>query len=90
MKLARVIGTVVTTVHHPAYDGKKTLLCQPMSPAGEADGAQIVAMDRVQAGVGDLVLVLKEGTGVRQLFGETTFPVRSVIVGVVDEVTLEQ
>ncbi len=90
MKLARVIGTVVTTVHHPAYDGKKTLLCQPMSPEGEADGAQIVAMDRVQAGVGDLVLVLKEGTGVRQLFGETIFPVRSVIVGVVDEVTLEQ
>ena len=88
MRLARVMGTVVSTIHHEAYDDKRVMLCQPLNPQGEPDGPQVVALDRVDSGPGDVVLILKEGTGVRQLFGETQFPVRSVIVGVVDEVTL--
>ena len=90
MHLARVIGTVVSTVHHPAFDGKKVKLCQPLAPTGEPQGNQVIALDRVQSGAGDVVLILKEGTGVRQLFNETQFPVRSVIVGVVDEVIIER
>lgn len=90
MRLARVIGTVVSTVHHEAFDDKRVMLCQPLSPQGEPDGAQVVALDRVDSGPGDVVLILKEGTGVRQLFGEKQFPVRSVIVGVVDEVSVER
>ncbi len=89
MRLARIIGTVVSTVHHPAYDDKRVMLCQPLSPSGEPDGAQVVALDRVDSGPGDVVLIVKEGTGVRQLFGETQFAVRSVIVGVVDSVTVD-
>ena len=89
MRLARIIGTVVSTVHHPAYDGKRVMLCQPLSPQGEPEGPQVVALDRVDSGPGDVVLILKEGTGVRQLFGEKDFPVRSVIVGVVDDVSVE-
>ena len=90
MRLARIIGTVVSTVHHEAFDDKRVMLCQPLSPQGEPDGAQVIALDRVDSGPGDVVLILKEGTGVRQLFGETQFPVRSVIVGVVDEVSVEK
>jgi ethanolamine utilization protein EutN len=89
MRLARIIGTVVSTVHHPAYDGQRVMLCQPLAPTGEPDGSQIVALDHVDSGPGDVVLILKEGTGVRQIFGEKQFPVRSVIVGVVDTVTVE-
>jgi len=87
MRLARVRGNVVSTIKHPTYEGRTLLLCQPVTPTGEARGEQVVAVDHAQAGVGDLVLVLTEGTGVRQILGANAGPIRSVIVGIVDEVT---
>ncbi len=86
MRLARVRGTVVATVKHPTYQGHKLLLCQPVDPSGQPRGAQVLAVDRVQAGVGDLVLVMTEGNGVRQLLGADAGPIRSLVVGIVDEV----
>ena len=53
MRLARVRGNVVSTIKHPTYDGRTLLLCQPVTPSGEARGEQVVAVDHVQAGVGD-------------------------------------
>ena len=88
MVLAEIVGTVVSTIHHKAYDGKRLMLCQPIAPDGAHTGNQIIALDRVQSGVGETVLILREGTGVRQLYGETDFPVRSVIVGIVDDIVL--
>ncbi len=88
MRLARVLGSVVATVKHPAYEGQRIMLCQPMCPAGEKMGKQMIALDRVDSGPGDLVLVLTEGNGVRQLMGADAGPIRSVIVGVVDAVEL--
>lgn len=88
MRLARVLGTVVSTMKHPTYEGHKILLCQPLTPAGEATGSQVVAVDHVHAGVGDHVLVLTEGNGVRQLLGEDAGPIRSIVVGIVDAVEL--
>ncbi len=89
MQLAKVIGTVVSTVHHRAYDGRRVMLCELLDFNGQG-GAQVIALDRVQSGVGDTVLILKEGTGVRQLFQEKDFPVRSVIVAVVDAVECDE
>lgn len=86
MTLARVIGTVVSTVKHPKYRGLKLLLVQPIDPAGHATDPSFLAVDDVQAGIGDTVLVLTEGNGARQIFKEKVLPIRSVIVGVVDEV----
>ncbi len=86
MKLGRVIGTVVATVKHPHFSHEKVLFVQPIDETGDANGTCIVAVDRAQAGVGDRVLVLEEGTGSRQLFNRKKSPVRSVIVGVVDHV----
>ena len=82
MKLCRVEGSVVATVHHPAYDGQKLLIVTPID-----GGDSFLAVDRVQAGVGDTVLVNQEGNGARQLLklGQQV-PIRSVIVGVVDDV----
>lgn len=88
MKLAKVIGTVVSTIKHPTYAARTTLLCQPLSPQGAPMGAQVIAVDHAQAGVGDTVLVLTEGTGVRQLLGDDAGPIRSLIVGIVDRVDL--
>lgn len=87
MKLARVVGTVTATVHHGAFDGQTLLLCDPVDPSGARTGESFIAVDRAQAGVGDLVLVNQEGNGARQVFGlkpKEKLPIRSVIVGVVD------
>ena len=88
MKLCRVVGTMVSTVKHAAYDGHKVLLCQPVDESGAEAGEVLLAVDRVQAGVGDLVLVNQEGNGARQILGtiDGKLPIRSVIVGVVDDV----
>ena len=86
MTLARVIGTVVSTVKHPKYRGLKLLLVQPIDPAGRATDPSFLAVDDVQAGEGDTVLVLTEGNGARQIFREKVLPIRSVVVGVVDQI----
>lgn len=87
MRLARVIGNVVATARHPAYDGHKIMLLRGETPDGENQGSAFIALDHVQAGPGDRVLVLTEGTGVRQLLGKDAGPIRSVIVGIVDAVS---
>ena len=88
MRLCKVIGPVVATEKHPAFRGLKLLAVQAIDEAGNPQGKSFVAADRVsQAGEGDTVLVLSEGTGIRQLFGlpkEAKLPIRSLIVGVVD------
>jgi len=82
-----VIGNVVTTVKHPAYSGQILLIVQPIGEDGADIGSSFLAIDRVQAGPGDRVVVLTEGTGVRQIMqmGDI-LPIRSLVVGVVDRV----
>jgi ethanolamine utilization protein EutN len=88
MILGRVCGTVVSTVQHPFYQGKKQLIVRYVTPDGAFDGDRyVVAVDLVGAGVGETVIVEDEGNSARQLMGSTDAPVRSVIVGIVDEVT---
>jgi len=88
MLIARVIGTVVAPVQHPAYDGQKLLLIRPESPEGETAGATLLAIDRAQAGVGDRVLVVDEGSSARFLLEDDLAPVKTTIVGVIDEIEL--
>jgi ethanolamine utilization protein EutN len=90
MTLCRVGGSVVATAHHPAFDGKKLLIVQPVEGDGHKHaGAEFLAVDDVQAGVGDLVLVMREGNGVRQLLKQgAQTPIRSLIVAIVDDVHL--
>ena len=89
MKICRVTGTVVATVKHPTLVGTKLMTVQPLDGDQRPVGGSYLAVDRVQAGVGDLVLVLSEGNGSRQLTGETLSPMRSMIVGIVDHVDVE-
>jgi ethanolamine utilization protein EutN len=91
VKICRVIGTVVATVHHPDFDSLTLLLCQPLDASGRRMGKTMIAADRVQAGVGDKVLVLSEGNGCRQLWGvalEAPLSIRSAVVGIIDEVDI--
>jgi ethanolamine utilization protein EutN len=86
--LCDVVGPVVATVKHPSYIGTKLLVVQPVSAEGDPLGPSLLAVDRVQAGPGELVLVMREGNGVRQLFGVEILPIRSIIVAIVDQVDL--
>jgi len=89
MKLAKVLGPVVATRHHPAWDGLTLLAVQPLNEVGVPEGEAILAVDHTQAGEGDVVLVLREGSGVRQLLKRPEAPIRSLIVGIVDQVSVD-
>ena len=86
MILAKVVGTVTSTVKHPVYHARALMILQPVNEHGEPGGEEILALDTVQAGVGDTVLALREGTGVGQVLGKGKVAVRSIIIGIVDEV----
>ncbi len=89
MILARVIGNSVATVKHPCFVGKAVLIVQPVRADGETPlGRSFLSVDSVQAGVGDLVLCAREGNTARQILGNDDDPLHSVILGIVDDVTL--
>lgn len=89
MYIGRVVGTVVATIKHPAYAGYKLLTVARENLQNGITPSYDIALDTVQAGVGDRVLVLDEGNGARQVLNmEPWGPVRAVIVGIVDEVDL--
>lgn len=88
MKVGRVAGTVVSTIEIPLLGNHRLLLCDIVGLDGEADGYTI-AIDVVDAGVGDTVLILDEGSSARQILGLETGAIRAVIVGVVDELAID-
>ena len=86
MILGRVQGQVVSTIKHPAYANRRLLLLDRIDPDGNDLGTYLVAIDAVDAGVGQIVLVIDEGNSARQVVNDPTAPIRSVIIGIVDEV----
>ncbi|HRQ39573.1 MAG TPA: EutN/CcmL family microcompartment protein [Chloroflexota bacterium] len=88
MYIGRVSGTVVATIKHEAFYGRKLLIVDQLDPHGKPNGAYDICVDVVQAGLGDRVLVMDEGNGARQILQRAVAPVRAVIVGIVDEVEL--
>lgn len=90
MILAEVVGNVVSTEKHPHYQGLKILVVQPVDPEGKAKGRSFLAVDGVQAGVGDRVLILDEGGSARLILGdEKAMTIRAVVAAVVDRIDLE-
>lgn len=89
MTLGEVIGSVVSTVKDDHFIGQKLLLVQPIDLDGKSNGLSFIALDRAGAGKGDTVLVNHEGGGAKLMFGRV-MPVQAVIVGVVDDIHIEQ
>lgn len=85
MFLARVVGEVVATVKHPHLLAQRLLLVRPEQTPGRPQPASLIAVDSVDSGIGDRVLVSDEGNAAAQVLGLPRGPVRTVIVGVVDE-----
>ena len=88
MVIAKVIGTVVSTIKHPAYRGYKLQLVQPLHLANQSPDPAFLALDNAHAGVGDTVLVMREGNGARQITQIEDAPIISMIVGVLDSIEM--
>ena len=89
MKLGRVAGTVVSTISHPIYDGRRLLMCDLLDVRGSDTGDYVICVDTVGAGAGETVLILDEGNGARQVVAAPEAPIRAVIVGIVDELLVD-
>ncbi len=89
MVLGKVVGTVVTTISHRDYKNRRMLVIQPLGLEGEKLDEDFIALDNTQAGIGDTVLVNREGNGARQVLKNPDACVISVIVGIVDSTYLD-
>jgi ethanolamine utilization protein EutN len=84
--LARIVGTVVATRKDPRLEGKKLLICKPVDPDGKDEKGYIIAVDTVDAGFGEDVLIV-QGSSARMAQGCKDTPVDAAIVGIVDQVS---
>jgi microcompartment protein CcmK/EutM len=90
MMLGKVIGTVVTTISHRDYKNRRLLVVQPLTLPGDPAEGDFIALDNSHAGIGDTVLVNREGNGARQALNNPDACVISVIVGIVDSLHLAE
>jgi ethanolamine utilization protein EutN len=86
--IARVVGNVVATRKHESHEGKKVLLIQPLDLEGQPMGDVVVAVDAVDAGVGDRVLAVQEGFSAMTSVGHVDSPIDAAVIGVIDLVEL--
>jgi len=89
MIICRVIGDIVSTVKNKHFTGKKIMIVQPLDLDFQPDGDAFLALDSVQAGTGDRVLVMKEGGSARIVFNNNDIPVQAVITAVIDGIDIE-
>ena len=92
MILGKVVGTIVTTISHAHYKNRRLLVVQPLVMDGDSPepSDDFIALDNTQAGIGDTVLVNREGNGARQVLNNPDAAVISVIVGIVDSVFVQE
>ena len=88
MIIARVVGNVVATQKQQAHEGKKILLVQPLDLDDQPSGDAFVALDAVDAGIGDRVLAVQEGFSAMTSVGHIESPIDAAVIGVVDWVNL--
>jgi microcompartment protein CcmK/EutM len=88
MKVGTVTGTVISTINIPLLDEHRLLLCDVHDAEGQPSGYTI-AIDVVDAGVGDTVLILDEGSSARQILGLDHGAIRALVVGIVDELVVD-
>ena len=89
MILARVVGTVVATRKDPRLVSNKLLVARPMDPQGKAEGNYLVAVDTVDAGVGETVLIVS-GSSARMASGMKDCPVDAAVIGIIDDIDVAE
>ena len=88
MLIGRVIGDVVATQKVPSHHGRKILVVQPLNLDDSDRGGPVLALDSVDAGVGDRVLLAMEGFAAMTAVGRPNSPIDAAVIGVIDAVEL--
>jgi ethanolamine utilization protein EutN len=89
MQIARVIGDLTATQKHASHAGRKILLVQPLHLDGSDRGTPVVALDAVDAGIGDRVLLVQDGYAAFSAMGLGLSPIDAAVLGVIDHVELD-
>lgn len=87
MKVARVIGNVVSTIKTPSHRSQKLMVVEPIDIDGLVIGDSFIAVDAAQAGIGDIVLIIEEGGSAREILNKEDAAVDAIIAGIVDNQT---
>jgi len=87
--LAKIVGTVVATRKDPRLVSNKLLVARPIDPRGKAEGNYLVAVDTVDAGVGETVLIVS-GSSARMASGMKDCPIDAAVVGIIDEIDINE
>ena len=90
MLIARVIGELVATQKDASHEGRKLLLVQPLNLNGTDRGDAVIALDAVDAGIGDKVLVATEGFSAMTSVGRPNSPIDMSVIGFIDHIELVQ
>jgi len=90
MILGRTCGVLYSTINHPFYDNRRLLVVDQLDLEGQPTGKYLIAVDSVDAGAGETVLVINEGNSARQVLNDSMAPVRSIIIGIVDHVSIKE
>jgi len=88
MLIGRVVGELVATQKHPSHEGRKVLLVQPLNLDGSDRGDAVIALDAVDAGVGDKVLIATEGFSAMTAVGRPQSPIDMAVIGFIDQIEL--
>ncbi len=86
MILGKVAGSIYSTINHEFYNNKKLLLIDKLDSDKNPTGDYLIAVDSIGAGAGETVLVIDEGNSARQIVRKNQAPIRSIIIGIVDQV----
>ncbi len=86
MLIGKVTGNIAATLKHPVYKNQKLMNVAILNPQKEPTGESVVAIDSVDAGIGDLVLITQEGRSAMAVVGQNEVPVRTVIVAIIDRI----
>jgi len=86
MILGKACGAIYSTINHPFYDNRRLLVVDRLDSKGRSTGKYLIAVDTVDAGNGEIVLVIDEGNSARQIVDDSNAPIRSIIVGIVDHI----
>ena len=89
MMLGKITGEVVATIQHPFYDGQRLMMVDRIDDQGASTGENVIAVDSVGAGPGETVLLIDEGNSARSIVRDATAPLRTIIVGIVDQIHVE-
>ena len=88
MILGKICGSINSTINHDFYENKRLLIVDKLNPDGSETGKYIIAIDSVGAGFGETVIIIDEGGSARMIVEDETAPLRSIIVGIVDQVNI--